>query len=146
MKIDGTRSNDRATEVVLAYLAAMNRADWAAVLGLVADDVIHDFDGGTREIGKAAFAAGLRDRAAHREQLTEVVVMSSPDGARAAVEYLARGEAESTNAAVALGTTENRYPRPGGLFFGVRDGLIERVSNYQGRPEPDPASSGGPTQ
>lgn len=133
MKIDGTRSNDRATEVVLAYLSALNHSDWAAVLGLLVDDVIHDFDGGQREIGKAA--ASLRERAAHREQLHGIVVMSSPDGARAAVEYVAHGEDEAASGApLRPGATMRSYTRPGGLFFGIREGLIERVSDYQARP------------
>lgn len=140
MKIDGTRSNDRATEVVLAYLSALNRADWAAALGLLVDDVIHDFDGGRRETGKAAFAATLRDRAAQREQLRDIVVMSSPDGARAAAEFMAQGEAEPAGeAAPRPGAPGHGYTRPGGLFFGIREGMIERVSNYQAKPVPDAA-------
>jgi len=78
MKIDGTRSNDRATEVVLAYLSAFNRGDWAAMLELLDDGVVHDFNPGQRQTGKSAFAAYLHARSETREKLRDIVVMTSP--------------------------------------------------------------------
>ena len=57
MKIDGTRRQDRAVELVLGYYAAFNRGDREAMLALLADDVVHDLNQGARETGKAAFAA-----------------------------------------------------------------------------------------
>jgi len=130
MRIDGTRSNDRATELVLAYLAAFNRGDWAGMLELLDDGVVHDFDPGHRETGKAAFAAYLHARAGNREQLRDIIVMTSPDGARAAAEYMAHGECE---AAAPNRANRQRYVLPGGVFFAVRDGQIARVSDYQQR-------------
>lgn len=139
MKIDGTRTNDRATEVVLAYLSAFNRGDWAAMLALVSDGVVHDFHPGERESGKPAFAAYLRAyaHASEPSQLRDIVVMTSPDGARAAAEYLAYGEATGADGPSRPGVNRKRYMQPGGLFFAIRDGLIERVSNYQPRPNRD---------
>lgn len=136
MKIDGTRTNDRATEVVLAYLSAFNRGDWAAMLALVSDGVVHDFHPGERESGKTAFAAYLHAHAHASDptQLRDIVVMTSPDGARAAAEYLAYGEqATGADGPSRPGVNRRRYMQPGGLFFAIRDGLIERVSNYQPR-------------
>lgn len=132
MRIDGTRSNDRATELVLAYLAAFNRGDWAAMLELLDDGIVHDFDPGRRETGKGAFAAYLHARSGNREQLRDIVVMTSPDGARAAAEYMIHGECEA-GAPSRPGVHRQRYALPGGTFFAVRDGLIARVSNYQQR-------------
>ena len=39
MIIDGTRTHDRATTLILDYYAAFNRGDWAAMLALLTDDV-----------------------------------------------------------------------------------------------------------
>lgn len=132
MRIDGTRSNDRTTELVLDFLAAFNRGDWAGMLELLDDGIVHDFDPGRRETGKVAFAAYLHARAENRKQLRDIVVMTSPDGARAAAEYMAHGECEAA-APSRVGVHRQRYALPGGTFFAVRDGLIARVGNYQQR-------------
>lgn len=130
MKIDGTRSNDRATEVVLDYYAAFNRGDWSAMLALLDEGVVHDLNQGPRETGKAAFARFLaRMDASYREQLRDIVVMTSPDGTRAAAEYVVHG----TYLASDPGLPEARgqaYVLPGGAFFEVRAGRIHRVTNY----------------
>ena len=82
MKIDGTRSHDRASELVLDYYAALNRHDIDGVLALLTEDVVHELNQGPREVGRAAFAAFLqRVEACYHEQLRDVVVMSSPDKA-----------------------------------------------------------------
>lgn len=131
MKIDGTRSNDRATELVLGYYAAFNRGDWDAMLALLGDSIVHDHNQGPREVGREAFAAFLqRSAASYREQLRDVVVMASPDGARAAAEYIVHGEylADVAGLPSARGQT---YVLPGGAFFEIRDGHIQRVSSYR---------------
>jgi steroid delta-isomerase-like uncharacterized protein len=130
MKIDGTRTHDRATEIVLAYYAAFNRGDWVAMQALLADDVVHDLNQGPRETGKAAFAAFQQRMArCYREQLRDVIVLASPDGARAAAEYVVHGEylAADDGLPPAHGQT---YVLPGGAFFDIRDGLVARVTNY----------------
>ena len=130
MKIDGTRAHDRATELVLAYYAAFNRGDWADMQALLADDVVHDLNQGPRETGKAAFAA-FQDRMArcYREQLRDVVVMASPDGARAAAEYVVHGEYLQADDGLPAANGQ-RYVLPGGAFFALNDGLITRVTNH----------------
>ncbi|PJJ96613.1 isopropylmalate/homocitrate/citramalate synthase [Lysobacteraceae bacterium NML91-0213] len=130
MKIDGTRRHDRATELVLAYYAAFNRADWDGMLRLLSDDVVHDLNQGRREEGRAAFAAFLARMDAHyAEQLHDIVVMASPDGERAAAEYVVHGEYRSTDEGLPEARGQ-RYVLPGGAFFAIRDGRIARVSNY----------------
>lgn len=130
MIVDGTRLSDRAIELVLAYYAAFNRGDTAAMLDLLADDVVHDVNQGPRETGKAAFTAFLAhmDRS-YREQLRDIVVMANQAGDRAAAEYVVHGEylADDEGLPPASG---QKYALPGGAFFDVRDGLIARVSNY----------------
>lgn len=130
MKIDGTRSHDRATELVLGYYAAFNRGDWDDMLALLDDGVVHDLNQGPRETGKEAFAAFLRRMSrCYREQLRDIVVMVSPDGQRAGAEYVVHGEyiADDEGLPPARG---QRYVLPGGAFFELRDGRLARVSNY----------------
>lgn len=130
MIIDGNRAADRAIELVLAYYAAFNRGDWAAMLALVTDDVAHDINQGGRETGKAAFAEFLaRMNRCYREQLRDVVVLANIGGARVAAEYTVHGEylADDTGLPAAHG---QKYVLPGGAFFEIRDGRIARVTNY----------------
>ena len=130
MKIDGTRSHDRATEVVLAYYAAFNRGDWDGMLVLLSDDVVHDLNPGPHESGRAAFAEFLqRMQASYREQLHDIVVLVSPDGSRAAAEYVVHGQYLASDAGLPEARGQ-KYVLPGGAFFELRDGRIQRVSNY----------------
>ncbi|UKE51153.1 nuclear transport factor 2 family protein [Xanthomonas translucens] len=130
MKIDGTREQDRAIELVLCYYDAFNRSDWAAMLDTLTDDVAHDLNQGARETGKDTFAAFLqRMNASYREQLRDIVVLGGQDGRRAAAEYVVHGQYHHTDEGLppARGQT---YMLPGGAFFDIRDGKIARVSNY----------------
>ena len=130
MIIDGTRAHDRSIELVLAYYAAFNRGDREAMLALLTDDVAHDLNQGAREIGRDAFAAFMaRMDRCYREQLRDIVVMTSPDGAHAGAEYVVHGEylADDEGLPPANGQT---YVLPGGAFFAIRDGRIARVTNY----------------
>lgn len=130
MKIDGSRRQDRATELILTYYAAFNRGDWHGMLVLLADDVVHDLNQGARETGRDAFAAFLaRMNASYREQLRDIVVLASPDGARAAAEYVVHGEYHSTDEGLPAASGQ-KYVLPGGAFFDLRDDRIARVTNY----------------
>ena len=114
--------------VIRAYYEAFNRADRDGMLALLADDVAHDINQGGREIGKEAFRRFLAhmDRC-YREQLSDVVVMTSADGNRAAAEFVVHGTYLATDAGLppARGQT---YRLPAGTFFELRDGLIARVT------------------
>lgn len=130
MRIDGTRRQDRATELVLAYYAAFNRGDRQAMLALLADDVVHDLNQGARENGKAAFAAFMqRMDASYRERLEDIVVMASPDGDRAAAEYMVHGQYLKDDEGLPPARGQE-YVLPGGAFFDIRGERIARVSNY----------------
>jgi len=130
MKIDGTRKQDRATELVLTYYAAFNRGDWEGMLAMLTDDVVHDLNQGAREVGKDAFAAFLgRMNASYREQLRNIVVLATQDGNRAAAEYVVHGEYLHTDEGLPAANGQ-AYVLPGGAFFEVRDDRIARVTNY----------------
>ena len=122
-------------DIISAYLAAFNRGDWAGMLGLLADDVVHDINQGAAEHGKPAFAAFL-DRMArcYREELRDIVIMVGADGARAAAEFQVHGQylAQDTGLPPARG---QRYALPAGAFFSLKDGRISRVTMNYNLPE-----------
>lgn len=130
MKIDGTRRQDRAIELVLAYYAAFNRGDREAMLALLDDEVVHDLNQGARETGRQAFATFMqRMDASYREQLQDIVVLASQDGDRAAAEYVVHGQYLHDDEGLPPARGQ-RYELPGGAFFEIRDERIARVSNY----------------
>ena len=113
MKIDGTRRQDRAVELVLGYYAAFNRGDREAMLALLADDVVHDLNQGARETGKAAFAAFMqRMDHSYREQLHDIIVLASQDGGRAAAEYVVHGEYLQADAGLVQGVLDQLPDQP----------------------------------
>jgi steroid delta-isomerase-like uncharacterized protein len=130
MIIDGSRTMDRATELVLRYYAAFNRADWEGMLACLDDNVVHDINQGGCEIGRAAFETFLgRMQRCYREELRDIVVMASGNGSRAAAEFTVHGEYLADDAGLPPARGQ-RYVLPGGAFFSFRDGKIARVSNY----------------
>jgi steroid delta-isomerase-like uncharacterized protein len=119
-----------SADVIGAYYDAFNRGDREAMLALLTDDVAHDVNQGGRETGKDAFRRFLAhmDRC-YREELSDIVVMAGPDGARAAAEFVVSGTYLATDAGLppARGQT---YRLPAGTFFALRDGRIARVTTY----------------
>ena len=119
-----------ALQLVQAYYAAFNAGDRAAMLALLREDVVHDLNQGARETGREAFVAFMqRMDASYRERLADIVVMATPDGNRAAAEYVVHGEYLADDAGLPPARGQ-RYVLPGGAFFDIRDGRIARVSNY----------------
>lgn len=112
------------------YYAAFNAGDWNTFLGLLSDDVVHDVNQGGREAGKAAFARFMeRMNSSYREQIADMVIMSSADGSRAAVEFTVLGTYLKTDEGLPPATGQ-KYRLPGGAFFDIRDGKVARVTNY----------------
>lgn len=116
--------------VIERYYDAFNRADMEVFASLLADDVVHDVNQGTRESGKEAFVRFMSRMNEHyREQLTDIVVMYTSDGKRAAAEFTVNGTYLKTD----HGLPEARgqqYMLPAGAFFEIRDGKVARVTNY----------------
>ncbi|MEO6690266.1 MAG: nuclear transport factor 2 family protein, partial [Dokdonella sp.] len=63
------------------------------------------------------------------EQLRNVVVMASADGAHAAAEYVVHGSYKVADDGLPPARGQ-LYVLPGGAFFDIRDGRITRVTNY----------------
>ncbi len=124
------RAADRAIALIENYYAAFNRGDWEAMLVLLAPDVAHDLNQGARETGVDAFRAFLaRMRKSYAEQLRDIRILASDDGAHAAAEYVVHGEYLADDEGLPPATCQT-YALPGGAFFDIADGRIARVSNY----------------
>jgi steroid delta-isomerase-like uncharacterized protein len=122
------------TDLVTRYYELFNRGDWDAMCALLADDVAHDLNQGERQLGAPAFRSFL-DRMArsYREQLREVTVLGNGAG-RVAAEYVVDGQYLVADDGLPPATGQ-RYSLPGGAFFEVRGGRIQRVTNYYNLPE-----------
>jgi steroid delta-isomerase-like uncharacterized protein len=119
-----------STELIRAYYDAFNAGDMAAFLDLLDESVVHDINQGSRQSGKEAFRSFMEHmNRCYREQLTDIVVMPSADGTRAAAEFIVHGEYLATDEGLpeAAGQT---YELPAGAFFEIRNGKIKRVTNY----------------
>ena len=114
--------------IVERYFAAFNAKDIVGMLACVTEDVAHHVNEGGVRIGKAAFAEFCAHMGrCYDETLTEMVIMSSADGTRAAAEYVVNGTYLATDGDLPEASGQ-QYRLPAGSFFELRDGLISRVT------------------
>lgn len=132
--------NDEASEdgmakadgeaLIRRYYEAFNRGDTEGMLACLADSVVHDVNQGMRRQGKAKFRDFCRHMArCYRERLTDVVVMVSDDGRRAAAEFNVEGAYLATDEGLPPASGQT-YVLPAGTFFAIEGGLIARVTTY----------------
>lgn len=122
--------NAASHALIEQYYAAFNAGDMETFLGLLSDDVIHDINQGERQVGRAAFRAFMQRMNTHyKEQLVDMVIMTSDDGKRAAAEFVVLGEYLATDEGLPEAKGQ-RYRLPAGAFFEIRDGKVARVTNY----------------
>lgn len=116
--------------LIQRYYAAFNTGDMNAFLALLTDDVAHDINQGRRESGRDAFGRFMQHmNRCYREHLTDLVVMASDDGRRAAAEFIVNGEYLVTDEGLPPAAGQ-RYRLPAGAFFEIRDAKVARVTNY----------------
>jgi steroid delta-isomerase-like uncharacterized protein len=116
--------------LVLRYYAAFNAGDSDAMLACLSEDVVHDVNQGSRRTGKAAFRSFTRHmERCYAERLENVVVMATPDGARAAAELDVLGTYIEADEGLPPASGQT-YRLAAGAFFEVRDGLISRITTY----------------
>jgi steroid delta-isomerase-like uncharacterized protein len=120
-----------ATEALIRrYYDAFNSGDTEGMLACLAEDVIHDANQGARRVGKKLFADFCRHMSeTYQERLTDIAVMTSPDGKRAAAEFNVHGTYLKTDEGLPPATGQ-KYQLPAGTFFVVTDGKITRVTTY----------------
>ncbi len=119
-----------AEKLVRAYYEAFNAGDFAAMLALLTEDVVHGINQGGRETGRDAFArfmAGMDD--SYQERLADLVVLTEATGTRAAAEFVVHGTYRRTAAGLPAATGQT-YVLAAGAFFTLRDGQIARIDNF----------------
>lgn len=122
--------NQDTLNLVEQYYKAFNNTDMDTFLSLLTDDVIHDINQGRREIGKQAFVHFMDSmNNNYKEQLVDMVIMSTPDGKRAAAEFVVLGEYLKTDEGLPEAQGQ-KYRLPAGAFFEIRDNKVARITNY----------------
>lgn len=123
-------SRETALSLIDRYYSAFNAGDGEAMLACLAADVAHDVNQGARQVGKEAFRAFLAhmDRC-YAERLTDIVLMASEDGTRAAAEFTVNGKYLVTDEGLPEAAGQV-YVLPAGAFFAIENGLIARVTVY----------------
>ncbi len=119
-----------AEKLVRAYYDAFNAGDFAAMLALLTEDVVHGINQGGREAGRDAFArfmAGMDD--SYQERLADLVVLTEPTGTRAAAEFVVHGTYKRTAAGLPEAGGQ-AYVLSAGAFFTLRDGRVARIDNF----------------
>lgn len=123
-------SNETTRILIANYYATFNAGNMRAFLDLLTDDVVHDINQGHREVGIVAFGKFMeRMNRNYREQLTDMVIMASNDGTRAAAEFVVNGIYIHNDEGLPPATGQT-YVLPAGAFFEIRDGKVARVTNY----------------
>ena len=118
------------TSLIRRYYDAFNAKDWDGMLACLSDDIRHDVNEGDARGGKDKFRAFLAHMdTCYDETLTDIAVMVSADGHRAAAEFIVNGVYKTTDGDLpdAHGQT---YRLPAGAFFEVESGFIRRVTTY----------------
>lgn len=122
--------NQASQALIENYYAAFNAGDMDTFLNLLTDDVVHDINQGGREVGKAAFREFMnRMNRNYKEQLVDMVIMTSDDGTRAAAEFVVLGEYLVTDEGLPPANGQ-KYRLPAGAFFDIRGGKVARITNY----------------
>jgi steroid delta-isomerase-like uncharacterized protein len=125
----------KADAIISAYYDAFNKADMATFLSLLTEDVAHDINQGERQVGKAAFAAFMDHmNRCYKENLTDIIIMTSADGRHASAEFIVNGQYLATDEGLPEANGQT-YRLPAGAFFDLKDGKVARVTNYYNLPD-----------
>jgi len=121
-------TRDDTAALIERYYAAFNAGDTNAMLSLVHANVEHHVNQGGVRHGREAFAEFCAHMATcYREELRDIVVMTAPDGSRAAAEFTVHGTYLATDEGLPAARGQ-RYVLPAGTFFSLREGRIGRIA------------------
>lgn len=119
-----------SVELIKRYYGKFNEGDFAGMLELVSDDVVHDLNEGPSEKGREKFKAFLGVMDTHySEQVRELVVFSSDSEHRFAAEFFIEGKYLKSQDGLPAANNQP-YRLRVGAFFEVKSGKISRVTNY----------------
>ncbi len=84
--------------LIQRYYDYFNQRNLSAFLSLLDPEVVHDINQGETQIGIDAFTAFMgRMNDAYEEQITDLVIMTTADGTRAAAEFVDKRAAATSN-------------------------------------------------
>ena len=116
--------------LIARYYAAFNAGDPAGMLACLTDNVEHRVNEGQPRIGKAPFAEFCSHMGvSYREELRDIVIFATDDGARAAAEFAVHGRYLKTDPGLPEATGQT-YTLPAGGFFEMQGGLISRLTTF----------------
>src|SRR5690606_38221525 len=112
------------------YYQRFNEGDYAGMLDLLSDDVLHEPSQGEPRQGKDKFRDFLKHMEdCYKERAANPVVFYSTDGRRAAAEFMLDGQYLKTDGDLPPASGQ-RYRLRVGAFFEIEDDRIRRVSNH----------------
>ena len=116
--------------IIELYYQHFNNGDMPNMLGLLHDEVAHDVNQGSRQVGKPLFSQFMEHmNNCYKENIHHLTIMVSEDGKKAAAEFIVDGTYLKTDSG--LPTANNQtYSVPCGTFFEMKDGKITRVTTY----------------
>ena len=121
---------DATLALVSRYYTAFNAGDIDGMIACLAPNVAHHVNEGAVRRGTVAFRAFCDHMArCYAERLDALVIMATPDVARAAAEFTVRGTYLATDHGLPEAHGQG-YVLPAGAFFSVADGRISRVVTY----------------
>jgi steroid delta-isomerase-like uncharacterized protein len=116
--------------LIRRYYEAFNAKDWQAMLDCLSGDIRHHVNEGEVRTGKSAFEAFLAHmNRCYDERLTNIAIMATEDGTRAAAEFTVNGRYLETDAGLPKASGQT-YVLPAGAFFDIVDGRIARVTTF----------------
>lgn len=123
-------SRDKTILLIEAYYSAFNDQNPAAMLALLADDVVHEPSQGQRRCGKPLFESFLQHmNRCYEEQVIDPIIMATADGSCASAEFELKGKYLQTDEGLPSAHGQD-YTLRVGAFFEISNGQITRVSNH----------------
>lgn len=120
----------KSEQLIRDYYKAFNDKKFDSMINLLAKDVVHDINQGSRDVGAEKFTSFMKDMDAYYdENLTEIIIMLNSDGTRAAAEFICNGVYKKAAPGLPPANGQ-KYKLPVGCFFEIKDNKIARVTNY----------------
>lgn len=121
---------DQAIRIIQQYYDAFNEGLMDKFFSLLTEDVVHEINQGSQEVGKEVFRTFMKKMNRHyKEKAIELVIFANEIGTRAAAEFFIEGEYLMTDPDLPPAKGQ-RYRVRCGAFFELKGEKISRVTNY----------------
>lgn len=117
-------------DLIQHYFNAFNRGDIAGMLELLDENIAHDVNQGKSQVGRNEFEIFLNHMDnCYKEELKDIVIMTSPQGKNASAEFMVHGTYLKTDGNLPPARNQ-QYIIRAGTFFEVKNNKISRVSTF----------------